>query len=92
MVDWDLRLGGLGLGTCPMMHINFMLARIALSELSITDLMEERTFVSNRCKIEMQISRMQVSLVASLCHDFLEKTHLSQDVTLCLPFYFLKEN
>ena len=62
LVDWDLRLGGLGLGTCPMMHINFSLARIELSELSITDLMEERTFLSNRCKIEMhylyQISRI----------------------------------
>ena len=79
-----------------MLRITHMLATIALSELSITVSIERRTFLSNRCKIEMhylyQISRMQVSFVMSPRHDFLEKTHLSQDVTLCLPFYSLKED
>ena len=79
-----------------MLRITHMLATIALSELSITVSMERRTFLSNRCNIEMhylyQISRMQLSFVASPRHDFLEKTHFSQDVTLCLPFYSLKEN
>ena len=73
-----------------------MLVTIALSELSITVSREWRTLLSNRCKIEMHypyhISRMQLSFVASPRHDFLDKTHLSQDVTLCFLFLSLKEN